>query len=225
MTEAQSASALLAPSEPPDPLEAALEVPPFEDKPIPLWQKLAGAAVLVVVVALIIGFHHRLSADFYPLDASRVAPNILASLIQWALVFLAAVLIWPPTRRRLHRFVDRKLDPVHAHLTHIRHHHEHANRQREQLDAKLERNFVAAQHIARHHPDIPDIGPDGHSLVKVTEPTVNAPAKRKATAKKAPAVKVTAKAAPAKKSTTKKATPKKASAPVKATPKLRSTPS
>lgn len=29
--------------------------------------------------------------------------------------------------------------------------------------AKLDRNFAALQHIAKHHPDIPPIGHDGHT--------------------------------------------------------------
>ena len=29
--------------------------------------------------------------------------------------------------------------------------------------AAVERNFIALQHIAKHHPDIPEIGPNGHT--------------------------------------------------------------
>lgn len=29
--------------------------------------------------------------------------------------------------------------------------------------AAVERNFIALQHIAKHHPDIPEIGHDGHT--------------------------------------------------------------
>jgi len=84
------------------------------DTAIPRAQKLIAVAVAAAVAVIVIVFHSRLSADFWPIDSSRVAPNILAGIIQWAVILVIAVLLWPPWRRRLHRFVDRKLAPIHA---------------------------------------------------------------------------------------------------------------
>src|SRR5208283_2709250 len=74
----------------------------------------------------------RLKADFLPPDRSFVGPNLVAAIVQAAVVFTFAVLLWPPWRRRLHRFVDRKLAPLHRGVDglHARHdtHHEHLDR-------------------------------------------------------------------------------------------------
>lgn len=171
--------------ESPDPLEAALDVPPYEDKPIPRWQKLTAAGVLVGIVAILVIFHGRIHDDLWPLDASRVAPNILASLIQWAALFLAAVLIWPPTRRRLHRFVDRKLAPVHAHLTHLRHHHEASAARQEHL---IRQNAHIIEHSTMSNVTHDGVDLTAHPFTgeKLTEPpTPSKPPAKKAAAKKA----------------------------------------
>ena len=42
--------------------------------------------------------------------------NLVAGFLQVALAALIASLLWPPTRHAIHRFVDRKLAPIHAHL-------------------------------------------------------------------------------------------------------------
>jgi hypothetical protein len=92
-------------------------------------RKWAALAVLGAVICCVIAFRHRLRADFIPLDGSRVGPNLIASLIQWAALFTAAVLLWPPWRARLHRLIDSKLAPLHARVEalHARHdsHAEH----------------------------------------------------------------------------------------------------
>lgn len=86
-----------------------------DEKPIPLWSKLTAVGIYVALVLVIVLARDRLHADLWPLDASRVAPNILASVIQAAVLFPVAVLIWPPTRRRIHRFMDSKLKALEAH--------------------------------------------------------------------------------------------------------------
>ena len=91
--------------------------------PAAAWQKWAALGVLAAVVACVIAFHDRLSADFVPFDASRIGPNIIASALTWAFLFTAAVLLWPPWRRRLHRFIDRKVAPLHAKVDRLEAHH------------------------------------------------------------------------------------------------------
>jgi hypothetical protein len=90
----------------------------MEDKPIPRWQKLIALGYVVAIVAEVVVFRTRLHADFIPFDNSHIAPNILASILIVELVTPFAVLLWPPTRRRLHRFIDRKIAPLHEKLDH-----------------------------------------------------------------------------------------------------------
>jgi hypothetical protein len=87
-----------------------------EKQSIPRWQKIAAVGVYVLLVAASVVFHSRLTADMWPPDASRIAPNLVASVLQAAIVFPFLVLLWPPTRRRLHRFADLKLRSVHDKL-------------------------------------------------------------------------------------------------------------
>jgi hypothetical protein len=117
---------------------AAIEPHQMEEKPTPLYQKIVAGVVAVLVLVIIILWHGRFSADFYPPDAARVAPNLVASLIQWAFILLVAAFIWPPTRHAIHRFVDNKLAPVHAHLNVIREHHEEAAQERAEIHKKLD---------------------------------------------------------------------------------------
>ena len=98
---------------------------------------------LVVVAALASGWvANRLEQDFWPVDASRVGPNILASVVQWSVLAIVAVAVYPPLRRwveGLFRSVHEKLDA----------HHTESNAQRDLLHEKLD-------HVIRHHPDIPE---------------------------------------------------------------------
>ena len=103
-------------------------------------------------------WHARFAADFYPPDRSFVGPNLVASVIQAIIVFLAAVLLYPPFRRAMEQV---------------------AHRANVELHEKLDRNFAAAKHIAKHSPDIPDLGDDGHTHPDWTPPPVKAAATRK----------------------------------------------
>ena len=95
-------------------------------------RKWTALAVLGAVICCVVLFRLRLGADFIPLDGSRVGPNLIASLIQGAVIFILAVLLWPPWRARLHRLIDSKLAPLHSNLDalHARHdaHTEHLDR-------------------------------------------------------------------------------------------------
>lgn len=124
------------------------------DKLVPLWQKIAAIIYVVAAAVLFIVFRSRLGADFWPLDASRIAPNILATLIQIAAVTPVAVLLWPPTRRRIHRFIEKHTAPIHAKIDavkklHEQHHTDHL--------AALAETQKRLDHIIKHHPDIPPL--------------------------------------------------------------------
>jgi hypothetical protein len=114
-----------------------------DDTPTPLWQKIAALVFVIAWAALIIVWHGRASADLWPLDSSRVGPNLVASFILFSLGTVAAALIWPPTRRRMHQFVDKKLDKVHEKLDR---HHREAAEDRKALHAKIDGNHK--EHLA-----------------------------------------------------------------------------
>ena len=83
---------------------------------------IGGAVVLLVVVLVI--FRHRLSTDFIPLDRSTVGPNLVAAVIQAVIVGFFTVILYPPWRRAVHRFVDQKLSGIHDKLNEARDHRE-----------------------------------------------------------------------------------------------------
>lgn len=128
--------------------------------PVPRWQKIAAAAYVAVLAVLVLAFRDRLHDDFWPLDGSRVAPNILATLIQLAVATPVAVLLWPPTRQRLHRFVDRHTAAIHATLE--KHHRVAMDVRRTQHDLAMEANHELQRrldHVIKNHPDIPPLPP------------------------------------------------------------------
>ena len=97
------------------------------DDKTPTWQKVVAVLYVLALVAEVVVFRSRLSADFIPLDSSHVAPNILAEIIAIEVVTPFAALLWPPTRRRIHRFADKKLHAIHDKLDeHASHHEAHA---------------------------------------------------------------------------------------------------
>lgn len=94
-------------------------------------------ASLLVVLGLALTdhwFNQRLLSDFYPVDKSSVAPNILASIIIFDVVTLAAALFYPPFKHALDRGLTKHVvGPIHKkldaqHLEHLdqaeRHHAE-----------------------------------------------------------------------------------------------------
>jgi type III secretory pathway component EscR len=107
-------------------------------------RKILAAVVAVAVVVLVVLTRNRLGADFVPPDRSFVGPNLVASVLCWAIVLISAYLLWPPTRRRLHRFVDGKLEKTHAHLEELVAHARHQTR-------IAEDHYEAT--VGRPHPD------------------------------------------------------------------------
>lgn len=118
----------------------------MDESPTPRWQKLIALGLAVTTAVLLLVFRKRLGADFWPLDASRVGPNLIASLVQWALVFVAAILIWPPWRRRLHRFVDAKIAPLHERLARLHADHRALHDKADRLHA---RHVEHTEHLDR----------------------------------------------------------------------------
>lgn len=130
--------------------------PAVVDKPIPLYQKLLALGCLLLVAAFIIFWWSRFKADFYPIDHSNVGPNLVASVVQFAVILIVAALLWPPTRRRIHAFADRKLNTVHDKLDSIHQHHLTHHDDFAALHAKMDEALRQNAHIIKHSKDIPD---------------------------------------------------------------------
>jgi hypothetical protein len=123
--------------------------------------------VLDVVAAMVFPWWRaRMSADFWPIDSSRIAPKIVGTFVQAVIGMIFIAVFWPPLRRRIaslleessHRATSElhhKLAEAHERIDHMLSHHV-------ELHEKLD-------HIIRHHPDIPAYGdtehapPDGRS--------------------------------------------------------------
>jgi hypothetical protein len=125
-----------------------------DDIPTPSWNKLVALGVAVGLIVLLIVFHYRLKADFWPLDRSSIGPNLVASVLTWAAVFTASVLLYPPWRRRLHRFVDNKLLPVHAKLNQHRVSLQDLHRKHDELHAKHEQLLQSHQTLLDSHAEV-----------------------------------------------------------------------
>ena len=81
-----------------------------------LWIAVAG----LLGAAYFMAFHWgRFVEDFYPLDASRVAPNIIASVVQYILLGIAAYLLYPPLKRAVDAYTRRPLDELKDHVTQL----------------------------------------------------------------------------------------------------------
>lgn len=114
----------------------------------------AGLVIADVLAAFVFPWwRHRMVADFWPLDTSRIAPKIVATLVQAVIGMIFIAVFWPPLRRSISRLLEegghranaelhRKLAEVHARLDDVMTHHG-------EVHSKLD-------HIIRHHPDVPD---------------------------------------------------------------------
>ena len=118
----------------------------------PSWRNVTAMIALAAVTTACVVWRDRLGADLWPPDSSRIAPNIVAGIVQWAVILIVVALIWPPTRRRLeraaHRFADRKLEAVHAGIATLREHHarHHADMQALREELQAHRAYDTARH-------------------------------------------------------------------------------
>lgn len=75
-------------------------------------KKLLALGLAVVSVATLVVFHSRLAGDFWPPDRSFVGPNLIASVIQWALITILVVLVWPLIQRERAKEKERRLKEI-----------------------------------------------------------------------------------------------------------------
>jgi len=132
------------------------DTPEFVERALPLWQKTTAAVYVVVIVLLAAVFRDRLHADFWPVDKSRVAPNILATILQILAATPFLVLLWPPTRRRIHRFVTSHTAPLHAQLLKAEAQRDRLHKEHLAAHAETQRRL---DHVIRHSTDIPPLPP------------------------------------------------------------------
>ena len=111
-------------------------------------KRWAGLLALVLVVLLLVFFHGRVGADFWPLDSSRVGPNLVASVIQWIIIALVVYLAYPPVRRALDRWAK-----AHVHEANV------------ELHKKLDESIKLSRHIIHHTKAIPNEDRDGNLLI------------------------------------------------------------
>lgn len=156
-----------------------------EELTTPMYKKLLALLALLLLITAAIIWHHRIKEDFWPLDNSHVGPNLVAAVVQGAIVLLIAALIWPPTRRRMHRFADLKLSGVHRRLGTLEDNHNESVAQRIDLHADSVKNQTVLDaklnHIIEYHPDIPSFEP------ATPQPRKTASTKKNVATKKVPA--------------------------------------
>ena len=109
----------------------------------------AGVFALVIIVGGAILWHNRISVDFWPLDNSRVGPNLTASIVQWAIIALVVYLAYPPVRKAIDRWASSHYRAASA-----------------DLHAKLDHNAKLLAHVIKHSPDIPNEDHTGASLIE-----------------------------------------------------------
>jgi len=104
---------------------------------------IAGVLLIALIVASIASswLAQRLAQDFWPIDASRVGPNLVASMVQWAVLAVVAVAVYPPLRH----WVEGLFHSLHDKMDM---HHAEGKAERFSLHDKLD-------HIIEHHPDLP----------------------------------------------------------------------
>ncbi len=112
--------------------------------------------VLNVVAAMIFPWWRaRMSADFWPIDSSRIAPKIVGTFVQAVIGIIFIAIFWPPLRRRIASLVEESSHRANSEL-----HHKLAEAH-ERIDRMLSHHVDLHEkldHIIRHHPDIPDFG-------------------------------------------------------------------
>lgn len=103
------------------------------------WKKLGAFALSLAIVAVFVFGGTRIRHDVWPPDSSPIGPNLIASLMQWAIVVIVVVLLEPAVRRRLKRFSKKELDGVHAKLDALEWHHRALRASHRELQETLRR--------------------------------------------------------------------------------------
>lgn len=104
------------------------------------------ALALLAGLLYFMAFHWgRFLADFWPLDNSRVGPNLTAAVVQYAVILALLYLLYPPFRRAVERFAARHVESIKAHIS-AEHDHVHA---------KLDHVIRYSKNIPNEVPGVP----------------------------------------------------------------------
>jgi hypothetical protein len=119
---------------------------------------LASVCVGLIVIDIVAAFvfpwwRARMSADFWPIDSSRIAPKIVGTFVQAVIGVIFIAVFWPPLRRRIASLLEESSHQANREL-----HHKLAEAH-ERIDSMLRHHVELHEkldHIIRHHPDIPE---------------------------------------------------------------------
>jgi TRAP-type uncharacterized transport system fused permease subunit len=111
------------------------------------WWKPTLAVIAVIAILYYMIFHwSRFVADFYPFDASRISPNLVASVVQYAVLLVAAYLLYPPFKRAVDAFATKHVDSIKNHVS----------AEHKKLHDRLDRHTAKIDHIILNSKDIPN---------------------------------------------------------------------
>jgi hypothetical protein len=110
------------------------------------WKPAVAVVLVGGIVWFTVCYWDRFLSDFWPIDKATVSPNLLASVIQWAVILIIVSLLYPPWRRAIERFASRHVDSIKQHLS-----SEH-----EKLHAKLDIMHAKQNHIIKNTRSIPN---------------------------------------------------------------------
>ena len=103
------------------------------------WKTVVALSLLTALVLFMVFDWGRFLSDFWPIDSSRVGPNLAASVVQYAIIAGVLYLLYPPFRRAVEKFMKGHVDSL----------REHISAEQKKLHGKLD-------HIIEFHPDHPE---------------------------------------------------------------------
>jgi hypothetical protein len=106
------------------------------------WKALLALIMLSALIIFMVFDWSRFLADFWPIDHSNVGPNLVASVVQYAIILIILALLYPPFRRAVEKFAKE----------HVKDIKEHISAEHDIFHEKLD-------HIIKHSNDIPEFVP------------------------------------------------------------------
>jgi len=106
------------------------------------WKALLALILLAGLIIFMVVDWTRFVSDFWPIDKSTVGPNLLASVVQYAIILIIVALLYPPIRDRVKRYIEHHVDSIKEHAS-----------------AEVDVVHETLAHIIKHSKDIPDFTP------------------------------------------------------------------
>jgi hypothetical protein len=128
-----------------------------DQKGVAKWKIALAIIWLLAIIAAIVGcfydswWRDRLISDMWPLDTSHISPNLLATVIQYALIFITVALFYPPFRKWLatefHKASEERKRHHQEHLETLTAHHAEKMESDRLLHAKLDHVITSSKGI------------------------------------------------------------------------------